>query len=107
MRHTPILPQTTSSLAAASLLRMLSTNVHKSSLPHLSRRLGHQPIDLEIVQTRLDPLACARPILPGHVSPRVPHLHAVGDRAIIRLRAARELPMRRYPPGRRRGWKQA
>jgi hypothetical protein len=49
------------------------------ALPQLSALLGQQGIDLEIVQTRLDPLAGARPALFGHMSSGIPHPHAVGD----------------------------
>jgi hypothetical protein len=64
-------------------------------LSHLCFWLGDDRINFEIIETRLDPLAGARPLLLGHMGPRVPHLDAVHDRAVLlivpRLRATQRL----------------
>jgi hypothetical protein len=52
--------------------------VHESSLPHFLFRLGYQPVDLEAIQTRLDPFARPRPFLLCHVGAGIPQPHAVG-----------------------------
>ena len=54
-------------------------------LPHLSVPIRYQPINLEVIQTRLDALACVRPFSLGHVRPRIPHPHAVGDVSVMHL----------------------
>src|SRR5437763_291553 len=53
------------------------------ALRHSSASLRHQRVDFEIIETRLDALTCARPYLLGHMRPGIPHLHAVGDVAVV------------------------
>jgi hypothetical protein len=52
-------------------------------LGHSPASLRHQRIDFEVIETRLDALTCARPYLLGHMRPGIPHLHAVGDVAVV------------------------
>jgi hypothetical protein len=76
------------------------------ALSHSSPRLGHQPIDLEIVQTRLDPRACARPYLLAHVRSGIPHAHAVGHGTVMLFlsRLLEWLPVRRDSDRRLLAW---
>ena len=72
--------------------------------------VGMIAFEVEVIETRLDALACVRPCLLGHMGPGIPHLHTLGDRGVMHalpgLRAVAWLPLRRDPcrgGARRRG----
>src|SRR5437762_14043010 len=56
-------------------------------------RLGHERFNVEVIKTRLNAFACARPFLLGHMGRGIPHLLAVVDsdvmRVLLGLRTAR------------------
>lgn len=57
--------------------------VPSATLPTPSPCIGYQAIHLEVIQTRLDPRACARPHLLGHVRSGIPHVHAVSHGTVM------------------------
>jgi len=73
--------------------------------PYRTRPLG-SAIDLEIVQTRLDPRACPRPYLLAHVRSGIPHAHAVGHGTVMLSlsRLLEWLPVRRDSDRRLLAW---